>query len=93
VTAERTGNRRYSQSDLDVDYDEGDNDVGGEERTPLPIFGCACENALIVDSVCPACIAYLQEQDTDARRAKALANLEPEKRHDPLDKHGPARST
>lgn len=33
-----------------------------EEETPAPLFGCACENPLSVDTVCLSCIAYLEEQ-------------------------------
>lgn len=43
----------------DCDFDPYDD----EERSEAPLFGCACENPLSVDTVCPSCIAYLQEQE------------------------------
>ncbi|NUP13781.1 MAG: hypothetical protein HOW73_47705 [Polyangiaceae bacterium] len=58
--------------DLDDAYDDGP----GSEREPAPLFGCACENPSSVDTVCEACVAYLQEQDAEIERerlAKASA--------------------
>lgn len=58
------GNGASIAGDWDPDDEDG---YEPEERTPAPDFGCACQDALVVDTVCPACIAYLAEQDRAAR--------------------------
>lgn len=51
------------QADTDDLPDVRDDD---EEREPAPMFGCACENPLSVDTVCPGCIEWLQERYREA---------------------------
>ncbi len=36
-----------------------------DDREPSPDFGCACENALIVDTTCEDCIRILRERDAE----------------------------
>jgi hypothetical protein len=43
--------------------DEPDDDYDAERDEPRPDFGCACEEALIVDTVCEGCIEWMKEQD------------------------------
>lgn len=42
-------------------------DDDDEPREPLPMYGCACENALVIDEVCGACIRWMAEQDRIAK--------------------------
>ena len=37
-----------------------------DETDEAPMFGCACENPLCVDTVCAGCIAWLEAQDAEA---------------------------
>jgi len=47
--------------DNDREYGERDDD----EEPRYPDFGCACENALIVDTVCEGCIEWMREQQDE----------------------------
>jgi hypothetical protein len=54
----------------DWDDDEDDryeSDPGDDEpEEPTPLFGCACENPLSVDTVCAGCIEWMKEQEREA---------------------------
>jgi hypothetical protein len=48
----------------DDDRDDfGVDDYDLDDRINPPDFGCACENALVVDTVCEGCIEWLKEQE------------------------------
>jgi hypothetical protein len=49
---------------FDDDYDE-DCGLGRnfDDFENAPDFGCACENPLVVDTVCEGCIEWLKEQE------------------------------
>lgn len=49
---------------------DGALDDGQDEFERAPDFGCACENPLVVDTVCESCIEWLKEQEAqpDAQR-------------------------
>ncbi|NUP08427.1 MAG: hypothetical protein HOW73_20445 [Polyangiaceae bacterium] len=67
--------RRLAEED-DSGDDWPDYDDDDDEREERPLAGCACENPLTVDTVCEACVAYMQEQDAEIERerlAKASA--------------------
>lgn len=52
----------YDDREEDYDHDEwcrDDDDYSGREEPPM--FGCACENAMCVDTVCDYCIADMRE--------------------------------
>lgn len=58
------------------DYEDVLPPLEDEEEDERPLFGCACQDPLTVDTVCDGCIAYLQEQDAEVEReriAKACA--------------------
>jgi hypothetical protein len=47
-------------------YDDFDDDER-EEEEPAPMFGCACQNALVADEVCPACVGIMERMEREAR--------------------------
>ena len=60
---------------MSVDWDDDDErDFGDDEpddRTPVPDFGCACQNPIVVDSVCFGCRRIMAEQEAEYRREQA----------------------
>jgi hypothetical protein len=49
------------------DYDDDSPCYWSDEQRESPMFGCACENALCVDTVCAGCIEVMKEQDASGR--------------------------
>ena len=51
---------------FDDDYDDDDDrfreDDTSEPLEEAPLFGCACENAICVDTMCDWCIEWMKEQ-------------------------------
>jgi hypothetical protein len=54
----------------DAEEYDGDDDDRYEDDRETPTFGCACQNPLSVDTVCAACIAYLEEQQQTPERSR-----------------------
>jgi hypothetical protein len=55
--------------DLD-DEDTFDPSEGDVYDPTAPLFGCACENPLSVDTVCEGCAAYLEEEHAESERER-----------------------
>lgn len=55
------------RDDWEDDRDDDSPMYWSEEQREAPLFGCACENALCVDTCCGYCIEIMKDQDAAAR--------------------------
>jgi len=60
----------------DDDEDDCDDYAGcmPDDREPPPDFGCACQNPIVVDSVCYGCMVEMARQNAEADRERAAAS-------------------
>lgn len=56
----------------DASGDWGDGD-GDDYSDPRPMFGCACQDPLVIDTCCRACIAYMAREYAEGMREQADA--------------------
>jgi len=76
-------------SDDDDEYEDATYYADREyDRDPVPDFGCACQDPIVVDSVCHGCMFEMARQNAEADRERAVASERELRRLSPAPRDG-----